>query len=367
MRARLILLTVLSSIAFLPAETQGQNFDELAKRAAAARDADALPQAIDLYQQALQLNPKWGEGWWYLGSLAYDADRYPLARDALSHCVELQPEMAPAVGLLGLSEFQTGEYDQALKHVEQSLLDSHLDEQMVRVLRFHEAVLLAHAGEFDEAIAKYEWFAGNGGPSALLLPAIGIAALREPLLPDGIPAERRNLFEAAGQTVWSAMTQDEAGAANAFQQLLKRFPAEPGVHALIDVYLQVAPPGKVGAELRYELEGDPGNPAAATMLACLLLNHRDAAAALPYATKAVQEAPQLSMAQYALGRSLVDTGEVAAGTTHLEAAVHLDPRDIENHIALAGAYSKAGRTVEARAERSRTVDMSRGTVMHAQP
>lgn len=362
-----ILPTLLFSSFCVLAEAQGPAFDDLATRAAAARDANDLAGAMDLYRQALQLNARWGEGWWFLGSLAYDADRYDLARDALTHCVELQPEMAPAWGLLGLSEFQTHDYDGALKHIQQGLLDPHLDEQMARVLRYHEAVLLAHAGDYDQAIEKYAWFAGGGDPPASLLWAIGIAALHERLLPDSIPTERRDLFESAGRTVWSAMTQDAAGAASAFQQLLKRFPAERGVHVLIGQYLQVAPPGKVGAELRHELDAEPGNPAAASMLACLLLNHGDATGALPYATKAAQEAPQLSVAQYAFGLALVETGDVTGGTSHLELAVHLDPDNLENHIALATAYSKAGRTADARAERSRTVEMSRGTVTHAQP
>ena len=101
------------------------------------------------------------------------------------------------------------------------------------------------------------------------------------------------------------------------------------------------------------------------MLACLLLNQGDAAAALEWATRAAQEAPRLSMAQYALGRALAETGDVAKSTEHLELAVQLDPENIDNHIALASAYSRAGRTVDARAERSRTMELSGGAASHA--
>ncbi|MGA3023906.1 MAG: tetratricopeptide repeat protein [Bryobacteraceae bacterium] len=360
-----ILLTLFFPVLGVPAGAWGETFDDLAARAAAARDANDLPRAIEIYQQALRLNAQWREGWWFLGALLYDADRYALARDALARCVDLQPDMAPAWGLLGLSEFKTQDYDHALEHIQRSLADTHMEPQMVRVLRYHEAVLLAHSGQFDKAIAKYAWFAGDATPAASLLAAIGIAALREPLLPDDIPADRRDLFEAAGRAFWSVMGHDEAQAANALQQLLNRFPASPGVHSLIGSYLLVAPPGEAVAEFRRELDSEPGNPAAATMLACTLLNHADAAAALPYAAKAAQEAPRLSMAQYAFGLSLVETGGVATGTEHLEQAVQLDPDNIDGHIALATAYSKAGRTVDARAERSRTVELSRGVASHA--
>jgi tetratricopeptide (TPR) repeat protein len=360
-----VLPTLFFPILLVPAQIRGQTFDDYAARAASARDANDLPRAIDMYQQALRLNAQWSEGWWFLGTLLYDADRYAPARDALARCVDLQPKMAPAWGLLGLSEFQTREYDHALQHIQRSLADTRMEPQMVRVLRYHEAVLLAHAGEFDKALGKYAWFAGDDAPPASLLAAIGIAALREPLLPDDIPADRRELFEAAGQTLWRAMAHDDAQTANAFAQLLRRFPASAGVHALVGSYLQFAPPGKAAAWFRHELETEPGNFADATMLACLLLNQGDAAAALEWATRAAQEAPRLSMAQYALGRALAETGDVAKSTEHLELAVQLDPENIDNHIALASAYSRAGRTVDARAERSRTMELSGGAASHA--
>ena len=359
-----ILPFLLLPVLLAPAEIHGQSFDDLARGAVAAREANNLPRAIELFRQALRVNPQWSEGWWFLGTAAYDADRYDVARDALARCVELKPEVSPAWGLLGLSEFQLKDYGNALRHIQRSLQDAQIDVQMARVLRFHEGMLLAHAGDFDRAMASYAFFDHDGHPPAALLTAIGITALREPLLPGQIPPERRELFNAAGETVWTAMSQDEARGAAAFEQLLNRFPASPEVHVLIDGYLLVAPLRAAGEEFRHELQADPTNPAAATMLACLLLNHQDAAGALPWAAKAVQVASKLSMAQYALGSALTVTGDLAEGIRHLELAVQLDPANIENGIALAGAYSKAGRTADARSERDRTMELARRTMPH---
>ena len=357
---------LLFPVLFAAAEIHGQTFDDLAHRAGAARDANDLPQAIDLFQQALRANPKWSEGWWFLGTAAYDADKYDVARDALARCVALKPDVAPAWGLLGLSEFQLGDYRHALGHIQQSLLDTRLDAQMARVLRFHEGMLLAHAGDFDRAMTSYALFAHDDHPPAALLAAIGIAALREPLLPGQVPPDRRELFHAAGETVWTAMSQDEAHGAAAFERLLNRFPASPEVHVLVDGYLLVAPLHAAGDEFRNELQADPANAAAAAMLACLLLNHDDTARALPWATKAVHLTPKLSVAQYALGRALSVAGNLSEAIRHLELAMQLDPTNIENGIALASAYSKAGRTAEAQAERKRTMELARGTATHVQ-
>ena len=86
-------------------------FDDLAARAATARDQQNLPLAIQLYSQAEQLKPDWQEGWWYLGILQYSANQYPGAIDAFSHLLQLVPTAVPAMALRGLCEFETGGYD----------------------------------------------------------------------------------------------------------------------------------------------------------------------------------------------------------------------------------------------------------------
>src|SRR5690349_4942978 len=51
-------------------------FEELAAKAAAARDANQPNEAIQFYRQALHLNPRWPEGWWFLGAFLYEKDQY---------------------------------------------------------------------------------------------------------------------------------------------------------------------------------------------------------------------------------------------------------------------------------------------------
>jgi hypothetical protein len=65
-------------VALLPTHSQAQQlpsagFDELAQRAGNAREQGDIDNAITLYAQAVQLNPSWQDGWWYLGSLQYGA------------------------------------------------------------------------------------------------------------------------------------------------------------------------------------------------------------------------------------------------------------------------------------------------------
>src|SRR5579871_2792568 len=60
-------------------------FSDVVAKATAAREANDVQTAIDLYRQALDLNSQWADGYWFLGSLHYGAGEYTAARDALSH------------------------------------------------------------------------------------------------------------------------------------------------------------------------------------------------------------------------------------------------------------------------------------------
>src|SRR5579875_675141 len=115
-----MLLVTALLIAGLAAQNT-ENFEDLSARAAAAREANDIPQAVQLYRQAVGVRPRWEEGWWFLGSMLYDSDRYAEGRDALAHVVELDPRAAAAWALLGLCEFETGDYAPSLEHIRRSL------------------------------------------------------------------------------------------------------------------------------------------------------------------------------------------------------------------------------------------------------
>ncbi len=102
------------------APSRAATFEDLSARATAAREANNLSEAVKLYRQALALSSKWQAGWWFLGTILYDTNEYTGCRDALSHFVELKTDSAPAWGILGLCEFQTGDYARSLKHIDRS-------------------------------------------------------------------------------------------------------------------------------------------------------------------------------------------------------------------------------------------------------
>ncbi|MBV9759892.1 MAG: tetratricopeptide repeat protein [Acidobacteriaceae bacterium] len=339
-------------------------FQDLAARATAAREANDVPHAIELYKQSVDLNPRWEEGWWYLGSLLYDSDQYAAGRDALKHVVQIDAKAAPAWALLGLCEFETGEYSTSLDDIRRAFAQQ-LDPQMESVLHYHEALLLTRLGRFDEAVKAYTWFVSRGVKNPELMVAFGLAALRTPRLPKEVAGDPQR-FALAGQAAYLTMLRDYKDANETFDHLLQAFPRAHYVHYLYGCFLLAAKPDEAMAELRRELEITPASGAANAMLAWVLLERGDTDAARPYARAAAAQDPSLPLAQYVWGRSLLEDGKVNVSIEHLQLAEQRDPSNIETHMSLATAYSKSARPLDARRERLQTLEMLRANA-HENP
>ena len=92
------------------------SFDDLARSADTARVAGRLEEAAALYRQALAARPRWAEGLWALGTIAYEQDRFAECRDMFSRLAGVQPKMSAAWALRGLCEFGLGAYARAHTH-----------------------------------------------------------------------------------------------------------------------------------------------------------------------------------------------------------------------------------------------------------
>ena len=342
------------------AQDKPATFEDLASAASAAREANDIPRAIGLYGQALQLDSKWQDGWWFLGVLEYGADQYAAGRDALTHYLDLAPKAGPAFALRGLCEFETGEYAQSLADIQRALsLGAANAPRNEQILRYHEALLLTRNQRFEEALRAYGVFAREGVTSPELLLAMGLAGLRTPLFPKELAANQQDLYLAAGTAAFQFMAGDAKKGQAAFEDLFQRFPTAPNAHYLYGYLLFATDPDQALPEFKRELEIAPSNGAAEVMLAWDSLMRGNFTEALPYAQKAAVEEPEATVPQLVLGRSLLETGDVKGGMEHLEKALQLDPENLETHLALAKAYSKSGRKEDARRERLRCLEIAK--------
>ncbi len=336
-------------------------FDELAAQAAAARTANSIPKAIELYRQALELRPGWIEGWWFLGTLSYDSDQYAGGKDALAHLVQLlDVRAAPALTMLGLCEYSTADYVNSLDHIQSGikLSNGKLEASIEAVARFHEALLLTKTGLYDSALQHLVPFARAHPADPALTMGIGLAALRRPLVPEEVPADKRDLVTAAGKATYLWMTGDGDNAEAGFRTLVKSYPNEANVHFLYGSFLVDRRADDAISELRQELTLNPSNPAAQAMLALQLYRAGKLDEAWPYASQAAESGAKLSKAQLALGLLLIRRGQAGDGIGHLQAACELEPGDFECHAALATAYSLLGRAEDSRRERFTSMQLA---------
>ncbi len=355
----LMLTTLFLASASAMAQAPPANFDELAASASAARAHGDLPRAISLYQEAVQLNPKWPDGWWYLGSLQYGTNAYGPAADALTHYIELTPGAGPALALRGLCEFEEGKYLESLQDLQQGISFGAANQpKNAGIILYHEALLLTRAGRFEEALGQFSLMVKHGSVNGDVINGIGLAGLRMPILPQEINPAQAEIVAMVGQAASAVMGGDLPTAHHAFLAVFERFPTTPDLHYLYGYLLFTVDPDQAIAQFQRELPVSPTSAVTHAMLAWAYGLRGDYPASLPNAQKAAAEDPSLTMAQLVLGRAMVETGDVTAGLPHLEAVLASEPQNLEAHLALAKAYSKLGRADDARRERLQCLAIS---------
>ena len=347
----LFIATLVASIFPAAAQQPPPEFADLAARAAAARDQNNLPLAIQLYTEAEHLNPTWQEGWWYLGLLQYSSNQYPGAIDAFTHLLQLVPTAVPAMALRGLCEFETASYDDALRDLEQAVAHGAANEpRNEQIIRFHLALLLAHAGRFDDALAQYTALAHLHAEAPDLFVAIGLTAMRSTSFPAEITSADLPFYESVGHAGYLFLSGDDEQADQRLTQLFTQYPTHPGLHFCYGYLLFPHDPSMAGDQFRAELAIKPTSETQA-LLALTLIYEGHFSEALQPAQAAFSADPNLLIAQIALGRALAETGDLKRGTELLNQAVQREPNDLEAHLGLASIYSHRGNREEEARER----------------
>jgi tetratricopeptide (TPR) repeat protein len=327
-------------------------FDQFVKQADEARLAERFDEAISLYGKALNIKPKWPEGWWYIGAIFYQQDMYSQARDAFQNLVALQPDRGPASAMLGLCLFQTGDYERAAVALQRARTSGVNDNsELARVVRYHTALLYLHFEYFESAYDVLNEFVRFGQETPKVVEAFGLTLLRMPLLPNEVPPDQREKVLIAGQAGYNMAARRLDQARTAFDTLLARYPNDANIHYAFGVYMLPQDADVALKEFKRELEISPNHYAALTQMAFEYLKRDQFNDALPLAEKAVQLAPKLYAARNVLGRVLLELGQTDRSIKELEEGVKLAPSSPEMHFALARAYTRAGRKDEAARER----------------
>jgi tetratricopeptide (TPR) repeat protein len=327
--------------------------ERIKKQAEAAREGKRVDEAIQLYKKAVALQPSWDEGWWALGTIYYELDRFDEGRTAFKRLTVIKPEVGLPWAMLGLCEYETKHYEDALQHLRRGTdLGVDQDPDISAVAHYHLAMLLTRFTEYEAAMKVLSVFAQRNVNSPSYVEAMGIAALRKPLLPPEVPPADHQLVMDTGRVMYDAAALRTTEAAAEFKILLDKYPETPNIHYLYGSFLLFSDADAALAQLEKELEVSPTHVPAMVTIANEYIQRKQYKEALPYAKKAVELEPQSFPAHTVYGRVLAEGDiDLQRGLAELEEARKLAPSSPQVRIALATAYTKAGRKEDAAKER----------------
>ena len=331
-----------------------EGFEELVAKAEVARKDDLADEAIRLYRETVRLRPGYVEGWWYLGTLNYEMDRYDDGTDAFAHVAGLKPDMALAWAMWGLCEFETKNYRSALVHLERADQVGIPNQESFReVARYHLALLLTRTGRFEDAMRVMAEFSLHGRQTPDFDEAMGLAAMRKPLLPIELAPSQREMVLDVGHSMNDMAARRQSDVRQDITRLLAKYPDTPHIHFLVGTLELTNDSDKALEQWKAELKVSPDHPQALVSIAAEYLRRADYKAAQPYAEKAVEVDPQSFEAHAILGQLLSEGNlDIPRAIHELEGAASLAPRNPKVRYALASAYAKAGRKQDAEKERA---------------
>lgn len=300
-------------------------FEELSARANSLRESGRPTDSIPYYQSALKLRPNWAEGWWYFGTTLYDADRYREAIAAFHELLGLDPKFGPALAFLGLSEFEIGDYESALAHLQQADIEGYSDDsELAKVAQYHLAILLNRRGDFENALHLLAADFTNSNLPDSAKTAVGMVILRIPLLPTEVDSKHEALIQAAGNAGALMIVKKFDEAAEDFRRLIDSYPAIPYLHYAYACALSQADRNDEAlAQLQEEIKVRE-SALAYIKAAAIELRTQHAEKALIAAQRAVRLSPKSSQAHRVLAQVLQETGKKEQAAQELAASKRLD-------------------------------------------
>jgi tetratricopeptide (TPR) repeat protein len=295
-----------------------------------------------------------GDASWSQTMQVYSAGHYADAASQLRPWVVTHPNDGTAWAVLGLSEYQLNDFNNARIHLERgATLGLRGDPNAVGTALYTLGVLLLRTGDSDGALANLKQAQKLLPTEDRITEALGLALLRRSDLPKA-GTQDEALAKAAGQIdlLLQGSRYDEAFPA--FQELLQHYPTAPNLHyAYGSALMALSEFDKAAAEMREELRINPQSALAYQALASIALRQHNPQAALDPARHALSLAPNAAEPHYLLGRALLEGGSDPAAAVHeLEQAAQRAPGSPEIHFSLAKGYAKANQPQQAAQERA---------------
>jgi predicted Zn-dependent protease len=150
---------------------------------------------------------------------------------------------------------------------------------------------------------------------------------------------------------WAAHLHAQKNLAEAqqeYERLATDFPKTPNVQYAYARFLTAnREDEKAITAFQREIENSPNHALARFQIAYIKLRNKQAAEGVELAEQAVKLHPRLALGRYLFGRLLFDVNQNERAIVELEAARGMTPNDARIHFALARAYARANRKIDA--------------------
>jgi tetratricopeptide (TPR) repeat protein len=335
------------------------SFDALSKQADAARDAEKLDDATKLYRKALALKPDWKEGWWSLGTIDYDSNRFAQGMEDFRHLLRLAPNDGTTNLMLGLCEYEVGNYKDSEKHLAAAWKLGIQDAaEMEPLLLYHQVLIQLREQHFEAALDTLSQMLRKGTHNRDVDVACGMGVLR--ITPDELPAagtDANLVVQRIGYAQAADSIDTHERARQLYQQAVDASPDFPNIHFAFGRFLMgINESAAAQAEFKEQLKRDPKNYNAMLKLA-VLDYHVDSAAGIPYVEQALKYVPNSPFAHYLLGILSLEAGDVDRSVKELEIARKMVPKEPKFAFALSNAYNKANRREDSLREKQAFIQL----------
>ena len=286
------------------------------------------------------------------GMQAFAAGQYALASLKLSGWAAEHTDDGTAWAVLGLSEFELHQYDEARVHLERGRsLGLQGDAHAVGAARFTLGLLLLRAGEFDRASAELHAAQRLLGESERMDIALGSVLLRRAAIPVNA---NDPLGRGAGKIEGMLLDSRYDEAFPAFRALLVRYPKTPYLrYGFGTALMALSEFDDAAKQMKAEQVNSPDSPLPYEGLASIALRQHRPSDAVENARLAIARSPNTAGPHYLLGRALLESGmDIPGAVRELQKAAQLDPNSPEVHYNLAKAYARSSDSAKAEQERA---------------
>jgi tetratricopeptide (TPR) repeat protein len=329
-----------------------------AAQAIQAQNAGNKSNALRLYSEALEQSPGWTEGWWRYGGLLYESKQYATAEQAFGRLTQLAPDNSLGFALLGLCEFEQGDWNNASLHLNKALNHGNLPVGIAQVSTFDLGLVHLRLNNRDGAIMAFKLLLHQAPDYPDLALALGAAELNLSSLPHVQDSQFAPAL-LAGKAAVAVLKDQPPEAEKLYRKLIAEYPQQPYAHLCLGLFFEGEHrDNEAASELAAETKLNPNSADAWLWLARVALVQNDPATARSAAARAQALDPDNPVVFLVLGRSYILEHRWEEALPPLQEAEKRAPQSPEIHFALASAYTALHRSEAAKLERQLFLQLS---------